>query len=171
MGRLGKFQLASVVLGESVFNVTGFSLVIGLCSGMDTLAPQVCCFPFVHWVLACYAPGAEFMCMLLQAYGAQEYGHMGVILQRATIICLLLSAIIIAGWTQMYRLLPLLGALRHCAMSMQAGWMPLHLALAVESDVGMQARMRAYQPRPRATSCCPPQRWCCCASRTPSAAT
>ena len=42
MGRLGKFQLASVVLGESVFNVTGFSLVIGLCSGMDTLAPQVC---------------------------------------------------------------------------------------------------------------------------------
>ena len=53
---------------------------------------------------------------------------MGVILQRASLMCLLLSLIIIAGWTQMYRLLPLLGARRQCgttAKGMHAGCTPL----------------------------------------------
>ena len=44
-----------------------------------------------------------------QAYGAQQYEVMGLILQRATIMCLLLSAFIVAGWTQIHWLLPLLG--------------------------------------------------------------
>lgn len=51
IGHLGKFQLASVTLGESIFNITGFSLVLGITSGMDTLSPQVMLahrFPAMH---------------------------------------------------------------------------------------------------------------------------
>jgi hypothetical protein len=41
VGHLGNFELASVVLGTSIFNVTGYSILRGLQSGLETLLPQV----------------------------------------------------------------------------------------------------------------------------------
>lgn len=41
IGRLGAQQLSSYVLASSFYNVTGLSVVLGLCGGMDTLCGQV----------------------------------------------------------------------------------------------------------------------------------
>ena len=45
----------------------------------------------------------------LQAFGARRYAAMGIIAQRAALICLIFSALIILAWTQLERLLLLLG--------------------------------------------------------------
>ena len=41
VGHLGKHELSAAVLGTSLFNVTGLSILIGLCSAMETLCGQV----------------------------------------------------------------------------------------------------------------------------------
>ncbi len=41
IGHLGKHELSAAVLGTSLFNVTGLSILIGLCSAMETLCGQV----------------------------------------------------------------------------------------------------------------------------------
>lgn len=45
----------------------------------------------------------------MQAYGAKRYAAMGIIAQRTALICLLLTALIIAAWTRLEQLLLLLG--------------------------------------------------------------
>eukprot|EP00232_Nephroselmis_pyriformis_P006260 CAMPEP_0182893678 /NCGR_PEP_ID=MMETSP0034_2-20130328/24623_1 /TAXON_ID=156128 /ORGANISM="Nephroselmis pyriformis, Strain CCMP717" /LENGTH=175 /DNA_ID=CAMNT_0025027435 /DNA_START=44 /DNA_END=568 /DNA_ORIENTATION=+ len=40
VGRLGALELSVVILGNSVFNITGYSIMIGLASGMETLCGQ-----------------------------------------------------------------------------------------------------------------------------------
>lgn len=47
VGHIGKHELSAAVLGTSLFNVTGFSILIGLCSAMETLCGQV-------WHKGCY---------------------------------------------------------------------------------------------------------------------
>lgn len=42
IGHIGKHELSAAVLGTSLFNVTGLSILIGLCSAMETLSGQVC---------------------------------------------------------------------------------------------------------------------------------
>ena len=44
-----------------------------------------------------------------QVYGAKNYGAMGVILQRAILICTTVGVFIIAAWSQIHGLLLLLG--------------------------------------------------------------
>ena len=41
IGHIGKHELSAAVLGTSLFNVTGLSILIGLCSAMETLCGQV----------------------------------------------------------------------------------------------------------------------------------
>lgn len=41
VGHIGKHELSAAVLGTSLFNVTGLSILIGLCSAMETLCGQV----------------------------------------------------------------------------------------------------------------------------------
>ena len=41
IGHIGKHELSAAVLGTSLFNVTGLSILIGLCSAMETLSGQV----------------------------------------------------------------------------------------------------------------------------------
>lgn len=41
IGRLGALSLSSYVLASSFYNVTGLSVVLGLCGGLDTLCGQV----------------------------------------------------------------------------------------------------------------------------------
>ena len=71
-GRLGKQHLAALALGTMTVNVTGMAVVIGLLSGLDTLASQ--------------------------AFGAGELRAMGVLLQRAVLVGLCACMPIIAFW-------------------------------------------------------------------------
>ena len=40
-GHLGQLQMSQAVLGLSAYNVTGFSLLLGMATGMETLCGQV----------------------------------------------------------------------------------------------------------------------------------
>eukprot|EP00798_Chlamydomonas_sp_ICE-L_P029169 gene29169-32391_t len=75
VGRLGPAELAAVVLANSLYNVTGFSIICGLSAGMETLCGQ--------------------------AYGARQYKRIGLILQRATIICTIACVPVVLLWTNM----------------------------------------------------------------------
>eukprot|EP00891_Asterochloris_glomerata_P000920 jgi/Astpho2/920/Aster-00759 len=96
VGRLSAHNLAAAVLGNStawphsgmsvhassLFNVTGFSVLMGLSSAMETLCGQ--------------------------NFGAGNYAALGVILQRSLLISGIVFAMIMALWTQIDKLLVLL---------------------------------------------------------------
>ncbi|KXZ54974.1 hypothetical protein GPECTOR_3g140 [Gonium pectorale] len=71
------------MLGSTLFNLTGLSWVVGLTGGMDTLCGQV--------------------------YGAGMYGAVGVLFQRAVLVCLIMGLPSYVLWWQAERLLVLLG--------------------------------------------------------------
>ncbi|EFN53551.1 hypothetical protein CHLNCDRAFT_58521 [Chlorella variabilis] len=83
VGRLGSLQLSAAVLASSVFNVTGQSIMMGLCGTIDTLAGQ--------------------------AFGARNYRALGCILQRALLVNLAFGAAIAVAWLKSERLFLLLG--------------------------------------------------------------
>ncbi len=61
IGRLGPEQLSVSVLASSIYNVAGLSVALGLSSGMETLCGQ--------------------------AFGAGDYKTLGLVLQRAVLVC------------------------------------------------------------------------------------
>eukprot|EP00877_Chromochloris_zofingiensis_P013278 jgi/Chrzof1/8203/Cz03g01120.t1 len=65
--------LSSLVLANTVYNVTGYSIVSGLASAMETLCGQ--------------------------AYGAGNYGMLGIVLQRAQLACSTLCLPVILAWS------------------------------------------------------------------------
>ncbi|DBA65942.1 TPA: hypothetical protein ACH3X2_002966 [Trebouxia sp. C0005] len=83
IGHLGKHELSAAVLGTSLFNVTGLSILIGLCSAMETLCGQ--------------------------SFGAKNYSNLGIILQRALLVTAAACILVVSFWTQMTQLLVLLG--------------------------------------------------------------
>lgn len=66
-GHLGETEIAAVLMGALVTNITGFALIVGMASGIESLASQ--------------------------AFGAQNYAAVGHVLVRACCICLLLIAL------------------------------------------------------------------------------
>ncbi|KAK3256336.1 hypothetical protein CYMTET_34520 [Cymbomonas tetramitiformis] len=72
VGHLGEDALAGTALGMMTANVTGFSMIVGLLSGMDTLCSQ--------------------------AFGAGHYELVGIHTQRAVLICLLCAVPISLLW-------------------------------------------------------------------------
>lgn len=74
--------LSAAVLATSFYNVTGWSVVIGLVLGMETLCGQ--------------------------AYGAKNYKALGIVLQRAILICWTCCIPVSLLWSQTHRLLGLL---------------------------------------------------------------
>ncbi|KAL6047359.1 ethionine resistance protein [Balamuthia mandrillaris] len=72
VGHLGPTELAAAALGTMYCNALGFSLIIGLLSALDTLCSQ--------------------------AFGAQSYHRVGLVLQRAIVILMLLCIPIAAIW-------------------------------------------------------------------------
>lgn len=83
IGHIGKHELSAAVLGTSLFNVTGLSILIGLCSAMETLCGQ--------------------------SFGAKNYSNLGIILQRALLVTAAACVLIITFWTQLDKLLIILG--------------------------------------------------------------
>ncbi|PNH09442.1 Multidrug and toxin extrusion protein 1 [Tetrabaena socialis] len=83
VGHLGSLQLSAITLARSVFHVTGLSLVVGMASAVETFCGQ--------------------------AYGAEHFGSLGTVLQRACMLCLLTCAVPLALWTRADWLMRLLG--------------------------------------------------------------
>lgn len=72
VGRLGEFELSTALLAISFFNITGLALVVGFAGVLETMCGQ--------------------------AYGASNYRAVGLALQRAVILSLVLSTIITTVW-------------------------------------------------------------------------
>uniref|UniRef100_A0A803MBJ5 Protein DETOXIFICATION n=1 Tax=Chenopodium quinoa TaxID=63459 RepID=A0A803MBJ5_CHEQI len=83
VGRLGELPLASVSIALSVTNISGFSLFIGLCGGLDTLCGQ--------------------------AYGAKQYEKIGTYIYSAIISLLFICVPISLLWIFMDKVLILIG--------------------------------------------------------------
>lgn len=82
------------------------SLCLSCIPGSLTTYVSVC-----HLYLVCRVVGigSGLQTFSGQAYGAHQWPLLGVILQRATIICWLTALLPLALWTQAHRLLLLLG--------------------------------------------------------------
>lgn len=72
VGRLGSFQLAVSILATSFFNVSGMSLLQGFNAALETFCGQ--------------------------AYGAANYRGVGIALQRALLLNLILCTVVMLGW-------------------------------------------------------------------------
>lgn len=83
VGRVSTLDLSGILLANSIFNVTGISLVVGLASGMETLCSQ--------------------------AFGAQHYVLVGVLLQRALVLVGMLCVVLSVSWLGCYPVLIWIG--------------------------------------------------------------
>lgn len=83
LGHLGSFPLAAVTLSNSFCGITGFTLLAGLASALETLCGQ--------------------------AYGAKQYHLLGIYLQRATFILLVAAVPVGIMWLNMGRILVAVG--------------------------------------------------------------
>lgn len=64
--------LSAVVLASSIYNVTGYSVIVGLSTGSDTLSGQ--------------------------AFGAGAYKQLGLVLQRSVVICWVVCVPLMVLW-------------------------------------------------------------------------
>ncbi|KAE8774212.1 Protein TRANSPARENT TESTA 12 [Hordeum vulgare] len=83
VGHLGELPLAGASLATSLANVTGFSLLVGMSSALDTLCGQ--------------------------AFGARQYHLLGLYKQRAMLVLALACVPIALVWANTARILLLLG--------------------------------------------------------------
>ena len=83
VGQLGAQSLSATVLGNSVFNVMGLSVMVGISQGLETLCGQ--------------------------AYGAKRYTALGHYLQQGLALCSLFSLGCLGAFLQAPRLLAALG--------------------------------------------------------------
>lgn len=103
-GRLGQFELSAIILGTSIFNVTGLSLLMGFASAMETFCGQ--------------------------AVGAGNFRMVGIVFQRAILLTTIVAVVVAMVWTQVESILlvfrqdPLLSraAARYIQMSIPALW-------------------------------------------------
>jgi MATE family multidrug resistance protein len=83
VGHLGPLELSALVLAQTLYNVTGQAPMMGVVSAMETFCGQ--------------------------AYGARKYALVGVILQRAMIIVLLMCLGAVGIWAHAQELLLWMG--------------------------------------------------------------
>nr|CAB3494896.1 unnamed protein product [Digitaria exilis] len=83
VGHLGELPLAGASLASSLANVTGFSLLAGMASALDTLCGQ--------------------------AFGARQYGFLGLYKQRAMLVLALACVPISVVWANAGQILVLIG--------------------------------------------------------------
>ncbi|KAB5544803.1 hypothetical protein DKX38_012915 [Salix brachista] len=116
-GHLGELALSSTALAISLSNVTGFSLMLGMASALETLCGQ--------------------------AYGAKQYTKLGTQTYTA-ILCLILVCIPISViWIYMGKILHFIG--QDPAISREAGRFTMWLVPALFAYATLQALTRYFQ--------------------------
>ncbi|PRQ37514.1 putative multi antimicrobial extrusion protein [Rosa chinensis] len=83
VGHLGELSLAGASMATSFASVTGLSLIMGMCSALDTFCGQ--------------------------SYGAKQYRMLGIHMQRAMLVLLLVSIPLATIWANAGRILQFLG--------------------------------------------------------------
>ncbi|XP_004307901.1 PREDICTED: MATE efflux family protein 6-like [Fragaria vesca subsp. vesca] len=83
VGHLGELSLAGASMATSFASVTGLSLILGMCSALDTFCGQ--------------------------SYGAKQYRMLGIHMQRAMLVLLLVSIPLATIWFNAGRILQFLG--------------------------------------------------------------
>ncbi|KAI8474501.1 MAG: mate-domain-containing protein [Monoraphidium minutum] len=83
VGALGALQQSSMALANTLFNITGLSLVMGIATGAETFMGQ--------------------------AMGMRQYGVLGLVLQRAVLLSWAAALLPLAAWTHARQLLLALG--------------------------------------------------------------
>jgi MATE family multidrug resistance protein len=117
VGHLGELPLAGASLASSLANVTGFSLLAGMASALDTLCGQ--------------------------AFGARQYGLLGVYKQRAMLVLALACVPIAVVWANAGRILVFIGQDRDIAA--EAGAYSRWLILGLVPYVPLACHIRFLQ--------------------------
>uniref|UniRef100_A0A453T3C6 Protein DETOXIFICATION n=1 Tax=Aegilops tauschii subsp. strangulata TaxID=200361 RepID=A0A453T3C6_AEGTS len=117
VGHLGELPLAGASLATSLANVTGFSLLVGMASALDTLCGQ--------------------------AFGARQYHLLGVYKQRAMLVLTLACVPIALVWANTARILLLLG--QDTAIAAEAGAYARWLIPALVPYVPLTCHIRFLQ--------------------------
>ncbi|KAJ0985735.1 hypothetical protein J5N97_004091 [Dioscorea zingiberensis] len=117
VGHLGELQLSSAAIATSLTGVTGFSLLLGMASGLETLCGQ--------------------------AYGAQQYQMLGIHTYRAMLSLLIVCIPISFIWVSMERLLTFIG--QDPEISHEAGKYALWLIPALFAYAIIQTMMKFLQ--------------------------
>ncbi|VAI80649.1 unnamed protein product [Triticum turgidum subsp. durum] len=117
VGHLGELPLAGASLATSLANVTGFSLLAGMASALDTLCGQ--------------------------AFGARQYHLLGVYKQRAMLVLTLACVPIALVWANTARFLLLLG--QDPAIAAEAGAYARWLIPALVPYVPLTCHIRFLQ--------------------------
>ncbi|XP_042504059.1 protein DETOXIFICATION 14-like [Macadamia integrifolia] len=117
VGHLGELELSSTSIATSLTGVTGFSLILGMASALETLCGQ--------------------------AYGAQQYKKLGIHTYSAivslTLVCLPISLI----WISLEKLLSLIG--QDPLISAEAGKYAMWLIPALLACATLQPLIRYFQ--------------------------
>ncbi|KAL6641035.1 hypothetical protein ACP70R_019216 [Stipagrostis hirtigluma subsp. patula] len=117
VGHLGELPLAGASLATSVANVTGFSVITGMATALDTLCGQ--------------------------AFGARQHHLLGVYKQRAMVVLGLACVPIACAWAFAGRLLVLLG--QDPAIAAEAGAYARWLVPSLAVSVPLQCHVRFLQ--------------------------
>ncbi|CAN6283486.1 unnamed protein product [Urochloa humidicola] len=117
VGHLGELPLAGASLASSLANVTGFSLLTGMASALDTLCGQ--------------------------AFGARQHGLLGVYKQRAMLVLALACVPIALVWANAGQILVLMGQDRDIAA--EAGDYSRWLILSLVPYVPLVCHIRFLQ--------------------------
>ncbi|KAH7528665.1 hypothetical protein FEM48_Zijuj05G0096200 [Ziziphus jujuba var. spinosa] len=117
VGHLGELSLSGASVGTSFAAVTGFSLLMGLSTALETLSGQ--------------------------AYGAKQYDMMGIYMQRAMFILLLVCIPLAIIWANTRSILTLLG--QNAAIAAEAGQYALFMIPSIFAYALLQCFIRFLQ--------------------------
>ncbi|KAK3004061.1 hypothetical protein RJ639_019313 [Escallonia herrerae] len=117
VGHLGELSLSSTAIGMSLCNVTGFSVIMGMASALETLCGQ--------------------------AYGAHQYKKLGTQTYTATLSLYIVSIPIAIMWTYMGKILIHIG--QDQAISREAGKFTRSLVPALFAYATLQPLIRFFQ--------------------------
>ncbi|XP_028757840.1 protein DETOXIFICATION 12 isoform X1 [Neltuma alba] len=116
-GHLDELSLSGTALAVSIASVTGFSFLVGMASGLETLCGQ--------------------------AYGAKQYKKLGMLTYTATFSLILVCVPLSVGWIYMEKILVFIG--QDPLISHEAGKFTTWLVPSLFGSAFLQPLIRYYQ--------------------------